>query len=225
MPTVWVLDRYGLGEGADAYLARNAMPTLPADATGFLDFYAARRELLRAHIRRQLELLAPGHVQPPDHSIFRAGAPTHAEAVDGRKHPQTPAVADPSPVLPASSEVGPIVVAASAAQPTPTFAITSDGSELAWGRPSDGGLLVQAGSRARPWITRNSGQASERLQDELVASGVLVAQGGYLVFVHDQIFSSTSSAAAVILGRSSRGPKEWRISGTSITHSQWAEAQ
>lgn len=224
-PSVWVADRYGLEEGADAYLARNAMPTLPTDAAGFLEFFAARRELLRTQIRRQLELRTPDHVQAPDQSITRAGGPRPNEGPDGREHPDAPVIADPVLLLPASSDVGPVVVAASPSETTPTFAITSNGSELAWGRPSDGGLLVQAGSRARPWITRNSGQSPERVQDDLVASGVLVAQDGYLVFVRDQMFSSTSSAAAVVLGRSSRGPMEWRISGTSITHAQWAKAQ
>lgn len=224
-PIAWVSDRYGSGEGADAYLARNAMPALPTDATGFLEFFARRRELLRAQIRRQLELPAPQHPQPPDDSSLSAGAPKPTGIPAGREQPETPAVASSGPVLPASKEVGPVVVAPSRAEAAPTFAITSEGSELAWGRPSDRGLVVQAGSRARPWITRNSGQSYERLQDELVASGVLVAQDGYLVFVRDHMFSSTSSAAAVVLGRSSRGPMEWRISGTAMTHARWTEAK
>lgn len=205
-PAVWVAEHYGSGDSATAYLARNAIPALPKDASEFLEFFAARRELLRDHIRRQLGGPLPTINHPPFASPELTGT-----------SPETP--------LPASTEVGPAVATAPAHDAVPTFAIVSSGSETAWGRPADTGFVVQAGSRARHWITRNSGQAAERIQLELVASGVLAEQDGYLVFVHDHRFSSVSGAAAVVLGRSSRGPIEWRISGTSITFAQWSESR
>jgi hypothetical protein len=205
-PAVWVAEHYGSGDSASAYLARNAIPALPKDASGFLEFFAARRELLRTHIRRQL-----------------GGPPL---AIDHRPA-ASPELTETSPESPlsASSDVGPPVATAPAHDAVPTFAIVSNGAETAWGRPADADFVVQAGSRARQWITRNSGQAAERVQSELVASGVLVEESGHLAFIHDHRFSSVSGAAAVVLGRSSRGPTEWRISGTSITFAQWSESR
>lgn len=78
------------------------------------------------------------------------------------------------------------------------------------GEFTDDGFLVLKGSKAnleevprvRPWVT------SQR--ENLINAHVLKEVGGVLEFMEDQIFSSPSAAAAVVLGRSSNGWMEWK---------------
>ncbi len=48
------------------------------------------------------------------------------------------------------------------------------------------------------------------LRDELLETGIIEDQQGKLTFTSDYLFSSPSSAAAVIMGRSSNGLVEWK---------------
>lgn len=48
------------------------------------------------------------------------------------------------------------------------------------------------------------------LRQELLANGVLVPGGEHLRFTQDYAFSSPSTAAAVVLGRSANGRTEWQ---------------
>ena len=40
-------------------------------------------------------------------------------------------------------------------------------------------------------------------------------------FAHDQVFASPSSAAAVVVGRTSNGRNDWKIQGTGISYGSW----
>ena len=50
------------------------------------------------------------------------------------------------------------------------------------------------------------------LRQELIANGVLAPDAAGFRFTQDYVFSSPSTAAAVVLGRSANGRIEWRDS-------------
>ena len=51
------------------------------------------------------------------------------------------------------------------------------------------------------------------LREELMGNGVLVREGDHYRFAQDYVFSSPSTAAAVVLGRSANGRIEWKDAG------------
>lgn len=53
-------------------------------------------------------------------------------------------------------------------------------------------------------------QYMSTLREDLLAQGVIVDQGENYVFVQDQVFTSPSTAAGVILGRTANGRIEWK---------------
>ena len=58
------------------------------------------------------------------------------------------------------------------------------------------------------------GTSHERMRSQLVTEGVLTAQpgstGSLLVFTRDHLFSSPSTAAIAVMGRSANGWIEWK---------------
>jgi hypothetical protein len=50
-----------------------------------------------------------------------------------------------------------------------------------------------------------------RTRDKLIAQGVLVIEGNRARFTKDYLFNSPSSAAAMLMGRSSNGWKDWKL--------------
>lgn len=89
----------------------------------------------------------------------------------------------------------------------------------------DGEFLVFKGSRARhQWVGKAGGY--EGLFNQLVSDGVLAEDGdGLRSFISDQVFSSTSAAAAVVLGRSANGRTEWVVEGSGQTYAVWQDQQ
>ena len=87
----------------------------------------------------------------------------------------------------------------------------------ATGYESSQGFVVKAGSQAAATTTPSMKQhlpAVCELRHELIANGVLVlaesnSAAGYR-FTQDSVFSSPSTAADVVLGRSANGRTEWR---------------
>ncbi len=63
------------------------------------------------------------------------------------------------------------------------------------------------------------------LRQELISKGVLVMQAGLYQFTQDYTFSSPSTAASVLLGRSANGRVEWKgRDGRTLKELQAAEA-
>ncbi len=62
-------------------------------------------------------------------------------------------------------------------------------------------------------------------RQELISNGVLAMQGGLYQFTQDYSFSSPSTAAAVVLGRSANGRVEWKATdGRTLKELQEVEA-
>jgi len=64
------------------------------------------------------------------------------------------------------------------------------------------------------------------IRKDLLATGVLVAEGAHYRFTQDYDLSSPSTAAGVILGRAANGRIEWKDSaGKPLKAIQEAEAE
>jgi hypothetical protein len=72
------------------------------------------------------------------------------------------------------------------------------------------GFVVFEGSRARLEVAPSAINAVQPQRDKLIASGVMEERNGEYVFTQDFLFSSPSTAAAVVLGRSANGWVEWK---------------
>ena len=90
------------------------------------------------------------------------------------------------------------------------------------------GFVVQAGSQAVldtvPSMALHV-RGMYDLRQELISNGVLAMQVGLYQFTQDYSFSSPSTAAAVVLGRSANGRIEWKAAdGRTLKELQEAEA-
>ena len=60
---------------------------------------------------------------------------------------------------------------------------------------------------------------------ELLQTGVLRADGDTAVFIQNYAFSSTSGAAAIVMGRSANGTTDWKVVGQNRTYKDWEADQ
>lgn len=78
------------------------------------------------------------------------------------------------------------------------------------------GFVVKSGSQAVGESVPSMQQHVRGMYDlrqELIGNGVLVREGDQYCFAQDYVFSSPSTAAAVVLGRSANGRIEWKDAG------------
>jgi hypothetical protein len=83
----------------------------------------------------------------------------------------------------------------------------------ATGFESSQGFVVKAGSQAVLETVPSMKQYVRGMYDlrlDLIESGVLAQKEDYYVFTQDYVFSSPSTAAAVVLGRSANGRTDWK---------------
>jgi hypothetical protein len=71
------------------------------------------------------------------------------------------------------------------------------------------GFVVLKGSEANPKTSPSISEGWINLREKLKRNNVLVKKGTKLIFLEDTIFSSTSAASSVILGRQSPGTIKW----------------
>jgi hypothetical protein len=81
---------------------------------------------------------------------------------------------------------------------------------LARGYESTQGFVVKAGSQAAGQVVPSMAPSLVAKRQELIELGVLVQKGSDLEFTQDYAFSSPSTAASVVLGRSANGRLEWK---------------
>jgi hypothetical protein len=85
------------------------------------------------------------------------------------------------------------------------------------GEPTSDGFVVFKGSKAAGTTVASITQNFINLRQKLIEEGVLVNKGDFLIFPDDHIFSSPSTAAAIVLGRNANGLTEWKqINGKSL---------
>ena len=99
---------------------------------------------------------------------------------------------------------------------------------VASGYEATQGFVVKSGSQAVGESVPSMQQHVRGmfdLREELIANGVLQREGGHFRFTQDYVFSSPSTAAAVVLGRSANGRIEWKDSrGRALKELQGLEA-
>jgi uncharacterized protein DUF4357 len=87
------------------------------------------------------------------------------------------------------------------------------------------GFVIRSGSRAVKVEVPSCHAYIKELRAALVANGVLKTSGGGYAFTQDYLFSSPSTAAGVVLGRSANGRIEWKAkNGKTLKAIQNAEA-
>ena len=114
-----------------------------------------------------------------------------------------------------------------AAKASPVLSCKGKGV-LASGYEASQGFVVKAGSQAVAESVPSMQQHVRGMFDlrqELIANGVLALVDGLYRFTQDYSFSSPSTAAAVVLGRSANGRIEWKdAQGRTLKALQEAEA-
>ena len=81
---------------------------------------------------------------------------------------------------------------------------------MAEGEYTEDGLIVFSGSKCNVKETKSAGPYVKNWRDKLIDDGVLKKEGDIFKFTQDHIFSSPSTAAAVVLGRRANGWTEWK---------------
>lgn len=85
------------------------------------------------------------------------------------------------------------------------------------GEPTTSGFLVYRGSKIAQEIAPSLAHTHRRLRDSLLEDETILRINDALIFTKDFTFSSPSSAATIVLGRSANGLQEWKLaSGLSL---------
>lgn len=84
------------------------------------------------------------------------------------------------------------------------------------------GFIVVKGSQANKNLSNSISDTYVKLKEKLIVSSILVDKGEYYEFVEDTVFSSTSAASNIVLGRQSQGPVEW-INSANKTYKAMTE--
>lgn len=87
-------------------------------------------------------------------------------------------------------------------------------------KDSVGATAVRTGEFATS--TANAYRAYQTLHDKLIADGSLEIQDGYARFTRDVVFTSPSTAGAVLTGRSCNGRKQW-LTAEGISFGAWEQ--
>jgi len=85
------------------------------------------------------------------------------------------------------------------------------------GEPTSDGFVVFKGSKAASTIVNSMPPSFVTFRQNLIKEGVLIDKDEYCEFSEDFIFSSPSTAAAVVMGRNANGLIEWKqIDGKTL---------
>lgn len=84
------------------------------------------------------------------------------------------------------------------------------------GSTTSEGFVVLKGSKATRSITNTCPKTVVKLREKLLEEKVLIDHGEYYEFLKDYSFSSPSTAAAVVMGRSANGLIEWKMENGKI---------
>jgi hypothetical protein len=79
------------------------------------------------------------------------------------------------------------------------------------GKTTSEGFVVFENSQVADPITNSYPKTIQKLRDTLISEGVIVKENDKLIMKRDYLFSSSSSAAMIIMGRSANGLTEWKM--------------
>ena len=90
------------------------------------------------------------------------------------------------------------------------FYITATRGANGIGKTTSEGFVVFENSQVADPITNSYPKTMQKLRDTLISEGVIVKENDKLIMKRDYLFSSSSSAAMIIMGRSANGLTEWK---------------
>ncbi|MBN2280255.1 MAG: GIY-YIG nuclease family protein [Candidatus Marinimicrobia bacterium] len=79
------------------------------------------------------------------------------------------------------------------------------------GKTTSEGFVVFENSQVADPITNSYPKTMLKLRDTLISEGMIVKENDKLIMKRDYLFSSSSSAAMIIMGRSANGLTEWKM--------------
>lgn len=79
------------------------------------------------------------------------------------------------------------------------------------GKATTEGFVVFENSQVADPVTNSYPKTMQKLRDALISEGVIITVGDKMIIQQDYLFSSSSSAAMVIMGRSANGLTEWKL--------------
>ncbi|MCD4790490.1 MAG: GIY-YIG nuclease family protein [Bacteroidales bacterium] len=98
-----------------------------------------------------------------------------------------------------------------------TFYIKAARGADAQGVPTSDGFVVIKGSKVASSTVPSMFQNFKQLRNKLIGNVVIILNNGNLEFSEDYVFSSPSTAAIIIMGRTANGLSEWKLKdGTTL---------
>jgi hypothetical protein len=91
-----------------------------------------------------------------------------------------------------------------------TFFIKAVRGADAQGQPTSDGFVVYKGSKISSSTVPSMSSNFIKLREQLLDSGAIVNNNEILQFPEDFVFTSPSTAAAIVLGRNANGLTEWK---------------
>jgi hypothetical protein len=121
---------------------------------------------------------------------------------------------------------GPVTADSRAGQLSPVFVMHVPGGGQARAQEIDGEFTVLADSQARlKWvggILKRPSHNRRDLRQKLIDEGLLQVDGEWRRFIRNFVFTSPSTAAAVIVGTETHnGRSAWRVEGQEQTYGEW----
>lgn len=102
-----------------------------------------------------------------------------------------------------------------------SFFIKSTRGADGQGEPTSDGFVVFKSSKASATLVNSATSNFVVFRKKLIDEGVLVDKGEFLEFSDDYIFSSPSTAAAMVMGRNANGLTEWKTkNGKTLKQSE-----
>jgi hypothetical protein len=98
----------------------------------------------------------------------------------------------------------------SSTAPSERLYLTGKGDVDAVGSDRPEGFVVFKGAKARADSVPSIHAFLRRIRDDLIKTGVLLADGQHLLLTKTHVFESPSTAAGALLGRSANGRIEWK---------------
>jgi hypothetical protein len=107
-----------------------------------------------------------------------------------------------------------------------TFFIKAARGAEGQGEPTSDGFVVFKGSKAAGSTVTSMSPSLISLREKLVSEGILQNKEDCLEFSEDYIFSSPSTAAAIVMGRPANGLTEWKLkNGKTLKEFETKEKQ
>lgn len=79
------------------------------------------------------------------------------------------------------------------------------------GKATSEGFVVFENSQLADPVTNSYPETMQKLRDTLLSEGMIIKKDNKLILNSDYLFSSSSSAAMIIMGRSANGLTEWKL--------------